>query len=95
MDLRDTDLKVIIVNPNVIVTAVFYTLKSHVLQSLMDVTKYKIPYNANLGNQNLQIPGAARALNTIVMINKSTAITMATIRIILCFAIMDMSLFLK
>lgn len=93
MDLRDTNLKVISVDPNA--TAVFYPIKIHVLQHLMAITKYKIPYNANLGNQNLQIPGAARALNTIVMINKSTAITMAMIRLILCFAIMDTSLFLK
>lgn len=93
MDLRDTNLKVISVDPNAV--AVIYPIKIHVLQHLMDITKYKITHNANLSNQNLQIPGAARALNTIVMINKSTAITMATIRLILCFAIVDTSLFLK
>lgn len=43
--------------------------------------------NECLSNQNLHIPGAARALNTIVMMNKSSAITMANIRPMLCFAI--------
>lgn len=43
----------------------------------------------------LQLTGAARALNTIVMMKTSNAITMAIIRLMLCFAIVDRSPDLK
>lgn len=44
---------------------------------------------------DLHIPGAARALNTMVIMKKIRASTMAMRRLMLCFAIVDKLTYLK